>query len=185
MEQEKIRELLYRTDVIRPGHFLRASGRHCNKHVQCAHLFEKAQYAEMICGQIAERFREENVQLVLSAAVGGILAGYEVSRQLGARNIYAERQNNVLTLRRGFGFAPGTRVLIVEDMISTGRSVRELMEIVRAIGGEVVGVSCILDVSGGKVAFGKPFYAVYSEEVEMYMQDACPLCSENKPFDNM
>ena len=185
MEQEKIRELLYRSDVIHPGHFLRASGRHFNKHVQCAPLFERADHAQTVCAMIADHFREENVQLVLSAAVGGILPGYEVSRRLGVRTIYAERKNNVLTLRRGFDFAPGTRGLIVEDMISTGRSVRELMEIVRARCGEVVGVSCILDTSGKKMEFGKLYYPVYSEKVESYTEEECPLCKENKPFDNV
>lgn len=185
MEHEQIREILYAGKIIRSGHFLRASGLHSNKHVQCAHLFADAANAQTVCGLIAERFREENVQLVLSAAVGGILPGYEVSRQLGVRNIYAERIHNALTLRRGFDIEKGTRVLIVEDMISTGRSVRELMELVRSKGGEVVGVSCILDTSVSKVEFNRPYYAVYSEKVETYAEGKCPLCQENKPFDNV
>lgn len=185
MEKEMIRELLYRTDVIRPGHYLRASGRHSNCYVQCAHLFENAKKAQQICALIAERFSDSGVQLVLSAAMGGILPGYEVSRQMGVRNVYAERKDNVLTLRRGFTFAPGTKVLIVEDMVSTGRSVRELMEIVRAIGGEVVGIACIIDASGGKVAFDKLYYPIYEQKVENCAEEACPLCKEKKPFDNV
>lgn len=185
MNQQQLRDLIHRTGVLRPGHYLRASGRHCNFYVQCAHLFENAGNAQEVCGMIAAHFKQENVQLVLSAAVGGMLPGYEVSRQLGVRNVYAERRDGVLTLRRGFTFAPGTRVLIVEDMVSTGRSVRELIEIVRALNGVVVGVSCILDVSDGKVAFEYPFYPLCSEKVEMYSESACPLCRLNKPFDNV
>ena len=185
MDQNQLKDLLYRADAVRPGHFLRASGRHSNLYIQCAHLFENARSAQEVCALIAQHYAKSGVQLVLSAAIGGMLAGYEVSRQLGVRNMYAERRDQVLTLRRGFAFAPGTRVLIVEDMVSTGHSVRELIEIVRALGGEVVGISCIIDSSGGKVAFEYPYYPLYCEKVENYQEADCPLCKQNKPFDNV
>ena len=133
MDQNQLKDLLYRADAVRSGHFLRASGRHSNLYIQCAHLFENARSAQEVCALIAQHYAKSGVQLVLSAAIGGMLAGYEVSCQLGVRNMYAERRDQVLTLRRGFAFAPGTRVLIVEDMVSTGHSVRELIEIVRAV----------------------------------------------------
>ena len=185
MDQNQLKDLLYRADAVRSGHFLRASGRHSNLYIQCAHLFENARSAQEVCAPIAQHYARSGVQLVLSAAIGGMLAGYEVSCQLGVRNMYAERRDQVLTLRRGFAFAPGTRVLIVEDMVSTGHSVRELIEIVRALGGEVVGISCIIDASGGKVAFEYPYYPLYCEKVENYQESDCPLCKQNKPFDNV
>lgn len=185
MEQEETRDLLYRTDAIRPGHYLRSSGRHCNYYVQTAHAFESPKNAQMICTPLAERFAGENVQVVLSAAVGGLLPGYEIAKELGARLLYAEKRDGVLTLRRGFAFAPGTRVLIAEDMVSSGRSVRELIEIVRALDGVVAGICCIVDTSGGKVEFEYPYHPFFTIKVENYAEGECPLCKRGTPLDNV
>ena len=132
MDQNQLKDLLYRADAVRSGHFLRASGRHSNLYIQCAHLFENARSAQEVCALIAQYYAKSGVQLVLSAAIGGMLAGYEVSCQLGVRNMYAERRDQVLTLRRGFAFAPGTRVLIVEDIDLSGLE-QEKLETVFAL----------------------------------------------------
>ncbi len=180
-----IPELFTRLDVVRPGHFLRASGRHTNYYVQCAHLFEDAKSTAEACQLIADHFRDDGIQLVVSPAIGGIIPGYEVSRQLGVRNVYVERRDNVMVLRRGFAFAPGTRVLVLEDEVTTGTSVRDTVELVRAQGGVVVGVTCFVDKSGGKVAFDVPFYPLMNLNVENHGVSTCPLCAQNKPLDNV
>lgn len=185
MNEQEIRALLVRTDALRPGHYLRSSGRHTDYYVQCADLLQCPRDAEKACAQIAAHFADAGVQLVLSAAVGGVIAGYEVARQLNCRMIYAERRDGALTLRRGFTLSPGTRVLIVEDTVSTGQSVRELMEIVRALGGETVGIACIVDVYGGRSDLGDRYYALYAQKVMNCTAENCPLCKENKPLDNV
>lgn len=185
MDSQEIRTMLYRTDALRAGHYLRASGRHTDYYVECAHLFQCPRDAEKICGAIAAHYADQGVQLVLSAAVGGVIAGYEVARQLGCRMIYAERRDKVLTLRRGFTMSPGTKVLIVEDTVSTGQSVRELMEIVRALGAETVGVACVVDTAGGRSDFGCGYFPLHTVKMLNCAPDACPLCKENKPLDNV
>ncbi len=185
MEENFFKELLHSTNALRAGHYVRSSGRHSDYYVQCAHLLQEPGAARGACNAIARRFESCGVQLVFSAAVGGVIVGYETARQLGARMIYAERRDNVLTLRREFTMAPGTRVLIVEDTVSTGRSVRELMEIVRAMGGETVGVACLIDTAGMKLDFGCPYLPLYTQKVATYPAESCPLCQQGVPLDNV
>ncbi len=184
MEANFFKDLLSSTHALRAGHYVRSSGRHSDYYVQCALLLQEPGAARGVCNAIARRFEDCGVQLVFSAAAGGVIAGYEVARQLGARMIYAERRDNALTLRRGFAIAPGTRVLIVEDAVATGHSVRELMEIVRAMGGEVVGVACLIDTADGKRDFGCPYLPLYIQPVASYPAAECPLCRQGLPLDN-
>ncbi|MEG1849930.1 MAG: orotate phosphoribosyltransferase, partial [Oscillospiraceae bacterium] len=118
----------------------------------------------------------------IGPALGGIIISYEVSRALGVRNLFAERENGVMTLRRGFAIEPGTRVLVVEDTITTGGSVREVIELVTRMGGVVVGVGAVVDRSNGKVDFGVPLCAAVSMEVVSWEEGDCPLCKEGRPI---
>lgn len=179
--EEKI-ALLEEANVLQTGHFRLTSGRHSDKYMQCARVFEYGKYSEAICADIAEAFKDKNVELVIGPAVGGIIISYEVARQLGVRNIFAERENGVMTLRRGFFIEPGTRVLVVEDTITTGGSVREVIDIVKAKGGEVVGVGSVVDRSNGAVDFGVPLHAAVSMEVVSYEEADCPLCKQGLPI---
>ncbi len=177
------RRLLAERGVVARGHFQRASGLHADAYVQCARAFERAPDAEVLGRELAHRFADSGAQVVLSAAVGGVIPCYEVSRALNIPCMYCERVDGVMTLRRGFIMTPGTRVLIVEDEVNTGGSVRDLMRVVHSLGGEVVGIGCIVDKTDGKVDFGLPFRPIISIKVENYTQNDCPMCQRGQPVD--
>ena len=179
--EEKI-QLLEDAHVLQTGHFRLTSGRHSDKYMQCARVFEDAKYSEPICKDIADAFRDEKIDLVVGPAIGGVIISYEVARQLGVRNIFAERENGVMTLRRGFAVEPGTQVLVVEDTITTGGSVKEVIALVKEKGGEVIGVGSVVDRSNGLVDFGVPLHAAISMEVVSYEEADCPLCKQGLPI---
>lgn len=179
--EEKI-QLLKDAQVLQTGHFRLTSGRHSDKYMQCARVFEDAKYAEPICKDIADAFRDEKIDLVVGPAIGGVIITYEVARQLGVRNIFAERENGVMTLRRGFSVEPGSRVLVVEDTITTGGSVKEVITLIKEKGGVVVGVGSVVDRSNGTVDFGVPLHAAVSMEVVSYEEADCPLCKQGLPI---
>lgn len=185
MTQNDIRALFEEIGVVRRGHFLRSSGRHADLYVQCARLFEDTEKAREMCAILADSARGTGPDLVMSAAIGGLLAGNEVARALQKRHIYCERRDGAMTLRRGFSFSPGARVLLVEDEVTTGSSVREMCEIVRALGGTVAGIACVVDKSGGRLAFDAPFFALCTVTVNSYRENACPLCAEHLPMDRV
>ena len=178
--EEKIK-LLEDAQVLQTGHFRLTSGRHSDKYMQCARVFEDAKYAEPICKDIADAFRDQKIDLVVGPAIGGVIITYEVARQLGVRNIFAERENGVMTLRRGFAVEPGSRVLVVEDTITTGGSVKEVIALVKEKGGIVVGVGSVVDRSNGTVDFGVPLHAAVSMEVISYEETDCPFCKQGLP----
>lgn len=136
------------------------------------------EYAELLCRQISRHFYTSEIELVVSPAIGGIIVGYEVARQLEARNIFAEREEGIMKLRRGFEIKPGERVLVCEDVITTGRSVFEVVNIVKSAGAKLIGVGCIVDRSGGKIDFGSRFASVIKLEVPMFKPEECQLCKE-------
>lgn len=177
------RHLLSALGVVRRGHFVRGSGRHADAYVQCARAFERASDAEVICRELADKFRDAGAQSVLSAAVGGLILCYEVGRALGLPNMYCERVDGAMTLRRGFHLEPGTKVLIVEDEVTTGASVRDMMDIVRTLEGEVVGIGCLVDKTDDKVDFGLPYHSLLPLKVENYTKNECPMCRRGQPVD--
>ena len=179
--QERILEILKEAGVLLEGHFLLTSGRHSNKYLQCAKVFRNTKYSEELCSALAEQFRNDGVEVVIGPAMGAVQMAYEVSRGLHCENFFAERaQDGKMCLRRGFEVQPGQKVLLVEDVVTTGGSVREVLELVKAAGGDVVGIGSIVDRTGGKIDFGVPFKAVISMEVESYEPSECPLCQEGK-----
>lgn len=182
MTREEVIRILEDSHVMLKGHFLLTSGKHSDTYMQCAQLFQSPQYSEILSRELADRFREDNVDLVVGPAIGGIILAYEVGRQLGVRNIFAERENGKMTFRRGFEVQPGQRVLIVEDVVTTGGSVAEVMELVRESGGNVVGVGVIVDRSAGGVDFGVRMESVISMEILAYAPDACPVCATGQPL---
>jgi orotate phosphoribosyltransferase len=145
-------------------------------------VLQYPEYAEALCGRIAARFTKDAVAVVIAPALGGIVVGQEVGRQLNARSIFAERRNNELALRRGFEIAPGERVLVCEDVITTGGSVGEVLNIVGKSGGTVVGVGAIVDRSGGASGF-ENCYSTVAMKVLAYKPDACPLCKLGVPIE--
>lgn len=179
ISRDRVTEILMKAGVLLEGHFLLTSGRHSNRYLQCAKIFRNTKYSEELCGALAEQFKDDDIQLVIGPAMGAVQMAYEVSRHIGCENFFAERdENGEMALRRGFAVEEGQRVLIVEDVVTTGGSVREVMELVRRAGGVVAGVGSIVDRTGGKIDFGVPFRAVYVADVTSWEADECPLCKE-------
>lgn len=171
-------EIFYETGALLSGHFLLTSGRHSNQYFQCAKVLQYPDKTEIICKAISDMFIDFNFDTVLSPALGGIIVGQEVARQLKKRSIFAEREDNKLTLRRGFLLSKGEKVLICEDVVTTGGSVFELIEIVKNAEAELVGVGMLVDRSNGKVNFGVPQVSSISLNVISYTPDECPLCKQ-------
>lgn len=180
MEREKVLEILKEAGVLLEGHFLLTSGKHSNRYLQCAKIFCNTNYSEVLCKDLAEQYKDQNIDVVIGPAMGAVLMAYEVSKHLNVPNYFTEREDGVMALRRGFSIKEGQRVLIVEDVITTGGSVKEVIELVRAQGGIVAGVGSIVDRSGGKAEFGVPFLSVIKIDAVAYEKDECPLCKEGK-----
>jgi orotate phosphoribosyltransferase len=182
LTQDQIKEIFLKADAFLQGHFLLSSGLHSPYYLQCARVLQYPDYAETLCKELARRIRELKVDydLVIAPAIGGIIVSYETARHLGVRGIFAERVEGKLTLRRGFEIRPGERAVVVEDVVTTGKSTRETMEVVRAHGAQVVAVGSLVDRSGGKAEFGVPFTTLWRLEVPVYEPSVCPLCKEGK-----
>ncbi|MCG6913698.1 orotate phosphoribosyltransferase [bacterium BMS3Abin03] len=168
----------HETDALLHGHFLLTSGRHSEVYFQCAKILQYPEYAEELCSIIADEFCDKNINAVIAPAIGGIIVGHEVARQLNKRFIFAEREDNKLTLRRGFSIAEGERLLVCEDVVTTGGSVFETMDIVKSYKAEVAGVGFIVDRSNGKVDFGVPQLSTIKLDVISYLPEECPLCKQ-------
>ena len=173
---ERTLEILRHAGALMEGHFVLTSGRHSRQYCQCIRALEYPEYAEELGRMIAELFLDDVVDAVVAPALGGIVIGYEVARALGVRSMFAERVDGDMTLRRGFKVAPGERVLIVEDVVTTGGSVREVAALVREAGGEVVGFGFIMDRSGGEADLGGPSRALHTAAMESFEASRCPLC---------
>lgn len=158
------------------GHFKLTSGRHSNRYMQCAQVLQYPEYTEQLARHLAEQFTGDGIELVVGPAMGGIIVAYEVARQLGVTAIFTERQDGEMQMRRGFVIKPGQRVLVVEDVVTTGGSVQEVINIVRQNGGEVAGVAVLVDRSGGKVNFGVKQASVLQLDIESWSAEDCPMC---------
>ncbi len=181
MKYEKILELFEETNALLNGHFLLTSGRHSNQYFQCALVLQYPEYNTLICSMIAEHFKTLEIDVVIAPAIGGIVVGQEVARQLGKKFIFAEREDKALNLRRGFQIEEGKKYLVCEDVVTTGGSVFEVIDIVKNSGGIVAGVGFIVDRSNNKVNFGVSQFSTLQLEVVSYSQDECPLCKQNIP----
>lgn len=163
--------------VLQTGHFKLTSGLHSEQYMQCAKLFEYPGKAGEVVGALLPQL-PETIETVVAPAIGGITVGYELARLLGCRFVFAERQDGNMTFRRGFTLRPGEKVLAVEDVVTTGGSVQEVVDLAKESGAEVLGVATIVDRSQGKATFGVPFYPLVSMGITVYHPDACPLCRE-------
>jgi len=181
LNEKEILEIFKKTGALLEGHFLLTSGRHSNIYFQCAKVLQYPEYMEKICSNIAEYFVNYKIKTVISPAIGGIIVGQEVARQLGKRSIFAEREDKKLILRRGFLLEPGEKVLVCEDVVTTGGSVFEVIDIVKNSGAEVAGVGCIVDRSNGKVDFGYPFKSTVSLNAVSFSADDCEFCKKGIP----
>jgi len=163
------------------GHFRLSSGLHSGRYLQCALVLQHPLHAETLGRALAGKLRDLQPTVVLSPALGGLIIGHEVARGLGVRAIFAERQDGVLTLRRGFTLSPEDRVVVIEDVVTTGGSTRETIAVAEAAGARVVGAGAVIDRSGGASKLAVPFVALEALDVPTYAPDACPMCAAGVP----
>lgn len=171
---------LHERGALLEGHFRLSSGRHSNKFIQKFRILENPKLVEEVARRIADAFRDAQPTIVVSAAVGGIVLGYEVARQLGTDGIFVEKEAGVAKLRRSFHLTPNDRVLVVEDVVTTGMSVKEVIEVVRSYGAQVIGVGLI--VERGAADFGVPTHALLKLPIESYDPADCPQCAAGEPI---
>ena len=165
------------------GHFLLSSGWHSPKYLQCALVLQDPAQAERLCGRLARAFADDRVEVVIGPAIGGIVVAYELARALGAQALFAEREDGRMRLRRGFHLEPGRRVLLAEDVVTTGGSLREVLALAREAGAEIVGVAALVDrTSGRDPAFGVPLTALVTLDVPTHLPEECPLCRRGVPL---
>src|SRR3954451_23799048 len=181
MTRDDLLDLYRRSGALLEGHFRLTSGLHSPGYLQCALVLQHPEQAEALGRAIGDRVRHLGATVVLSPALGGVVIGQEVGRALGVRAMFAERQDGRLALRRGFALDTADRVLVVEDVMTTGGSTRETIEVAKAAGGEVVGTASIVDRSGGAIRFDVPFTALLEILLPTYEQDRCPLCAQGIP----
>ena len=181
MQHTEAVERFRRTGALLEGHFVLTSGLHSTQYLQCALVLQYPAEAEAFGRAIAEQFRAGEVETVAAPAIGGIVIGWEVARALGVRSIWTEREEGRMTLRRGFTVRPGERVLVVEDVITTGGSTRETCDALRAAGALVVGAASIVDRSAGRADVGVPRFALVTLDVPAVSPADCPLCAAGVP----
>jgi orotate phosphoribosyltransferase len=181
MTQTDVLDLFRQSGALLEGHFRLSSGLHSSGYLQCALVLQHPRHAEALGRALAEKLKAHAPTVVLSPAIGGLIIGHEVGRALGVRAIFAERQENVMTLRRGFSLEPTDRVVVIEDVITTGLSTRETMAAAAAAGATVVGAGSIIDRSGGSATVGVPASALATLSLPTYQPEACPLCADGKP----
>lgn len=173
----KVMQLFERSGAVMKGHFILTSGLHSDTYMQCAKLFEFGDVSEELCKQAADKVKKYKADVVVSPATGAIIFGYELSKQLGIPNMFAEREKDGnFALRRGFELKEGSKVVIAENVVTTGGSVKEVIELIKRLGSEVVAVVEVVDRSGGKVDFGVPNESLLQIEVKTYSPEECPMC---------
>ncbi|MBL8140675.1 MAG: orotate phosphoribosyltransferase [Acidobacteria bacterium] len=181
MTAESVLALFRATGALLEGHFRLSSGLHSNGYMQCAIVLQDPARASELGAALAGAVRALSPTVVLSPALGGIVIGHEVARALGVRAIFAERVDAHLLLRRGFSLAPTDRVLVVEDVVTTGKSTKETMLVAEQAGATVVGAASIVDRSGGRTDVGVPFSALAAIDLPIWDPTACPLCAQQVP----
>jgi len=180
--QQYLLNLFKQTGALLEGHFQLTSGLHSSLYLQCALVLQHPEHADFIGRALAARFRDDRVDAVVAPAIGGIIVAHETARAIRARALFAEREAGVMTLRRGFRLSRGERVLVVEDVVTTGGSTRETIQAVIDADGVVVGAGSIVDRSNGAVDVGVRRQALLSLDVTAYQPEDCPLCKEGIPI---
>lgn len=181
ISREELLDLFRRSGALLDGHFRLSSGLHSTGYLQCALVLQDPRRAERLGQAIAAQTHALRPTVVLSPALGGVVIGHEVARALGIHALFAERQDGVLMLRRGFTLGASDRVLVVEDVLTTGGSTKETMRVAAEAGGHVVGAASIVDRSGGTASFEVPFHALFAVDLPTYQPDTCPLCARGVP----
>lgn len=181
MTEDKVLELMKELGALHQGHFQLSSGRHSDFYFQCARILQFPELARELGAALAGFFSDETCDLVVSPALGGILIGHELARAVGRRFVFAERKDGELQIRRGFELDPGEKVIICEDVVTRGTSLLEVVKVVEEAGGKVVGLTSIIDRTGGEVELPLPLHSLARVKVETWEPDDCPLCRQGQP----
>lgn len=173
-------EQLKESKALLEGHFLLSSGRHSNRYCQCAKLLQYPDRAAKVLAIVAEKLKNTPIDIVVGPAMGGIIVAYELGRQLGVPAIFTEREEGKMSLRRGFEIVPGQKVLVTEDVVTTGKSSLETIEVLKGLGAEIVGIACIVNRSTGKLDY--PLFDAVRLDIESWEVADCPMCKEGTPY---
>ena len=184
MNKDDIMKRFKESGALLDGHFKLRSGLHSNRFFQAALLLQHPDVAGELCAELAAGFADQDIQAVISPAVGGLIVGHEVARALKTRAIFADKVDGELVLKRGFSIAKGERVLVAEDVITRGGRVQQTVDLVKELGGVVAGIAVIVDRSGGKASFEIPHTSLMKLELETYTPEDCPLCVANLPIEH-
>ncbi len=176
MTSDQVLDIYKKTGALLTGHFLLSSGLHSAQYLQSALVLQQPELATKLCAALAENFADDKIEVVIAPALGGVFVSHEMARALGVRAIFAERVNGELILRRGFTIKPGERALVVEDVVTTGKSTRETIKVVQREGGVVIAAASLVDRSGGKADIGVPYKSLVTLNVPSYTAETCPLC---------
>ena len=178
----KTEDIFQKSGALLKGHFLLTSGLHSPAYWEKFRILQFPGYTEQLCRMIADHFRRENVQVVAGPTTGGIILAFEVARQLGVRGIFAEKEDEERSFRRGFSIDPGERVLIVDDILTTGSSIHEVIAAVNKLDGNIVGIGVLVDRSGQAPDFGFPLFSCHRAATVTYRPEECPLCAAGVPL---
>ena len=178
MSKIDVVEILKDCDALLEGHFLLSSGKHSNRYVQCAKVLRFPDKAAEVLSTVVEQINDLDIDLVVGPAMGGVIVSYELGRQLNKETVFTERKDGVMELRRGFEVKPGDKIIIAEDVVTTGKSTIETKQALEALGGEVIGVACIANRT--KDDIGMPIYSAIKLDIQVHEADQCPLCKEGK-----
>ncbi len=181
---DNVEQLFIKSKAVLNGHFLLTSGRHSPVYWEKFQVLQYPQYVSQLCGMFAEHFKNENVQLVAGPTTGGVILAFETGRQMGLRAIFAEKKEGSpeRAFKRGFTINPGERVLVVDDILTTGGSVNEVIAAVNKAGGKLVGVGVMVDRSDKPIDFGVPLFSCLRSKTVSYSPEECPLCKKGIPL---
>lgn len=178
MTNQEVLQIFKDCGALLEGHFKLSSGLHSSKYLQCAKVLQHPEISEKLCKELAQKLKAIKIDVVIGPAMGGVVIAYELARQLGVRGIFTERVDGQVTLRRGFSLKKGERCLIAEDVVTTGKSTKEVIDVINQSGAEVVACASLIDRSNGTVNFGVPLASMAAVNVETFEEADCPMCKE-------
>lgn len=181
MTQNEVFEIFKKNNALLEGHFKLSSGLHSATYLQCALVLKNPPLAEKLCKELAERFKNIEIDVVVGPALGGVVLSYELARQLGVTSLFTERDSNgIMTLRRGFSIKKGEKVLLCEDVLTTGKSINETRKVAESAGGKIIGIAVLMDRSRNLKFDVKP-ESLAKIEIPAYLPENCPLCKQGLP----
>lgn len=182
VNQNEIFEIFKKSGALLKGHFLLSSGLHSDIYFEKFQVLQHPEYVEILCRKLAWLFKDNKVEVVVGPTTGGVIIAYEVAKNLGTRSIFAEAGDEGRIFKRGFNLKKGEKTLIVDDILTTGGSIKEVIQLVKKHEGDILGIGILLDRSGGKVQFNYPLKPLAVTEVQNYRQEECPMCKKGEPL---